>query len=469
LPDRDRFGGWTGGPKRKATGFFRTEKMDGKWWLVDPDGRLFLSIGIDCVNTDAATMTTGRERMFEWLPRSGDPFARFVGHVTGVHSGPAKEGDTFNFLAANLYRKYGENYQKAYFDVSLRRLPSWGFNTIGNWSDRVLYGNGRAPYVATAGVSGDHARLSSGSDYWGKMHDPFDPRFARSVAEGLADVIARVKDDPWCVGYFVDNELSWGGAGEEGGRFGLGIGALLEPGTQPAKRALVDQLKKRRGTIEALNAAWKTGFADWRALDAPFRAPTPMPDGMKADLAAFVKELARVYFRTIRDELRRADPNHLYLGCRFAWSTPEAVEAAAEYCDVVSFNIYAPRVEPNRWAYLNKLGKPCIIGEFHFGALDRGLFHTGLVSTRNQAERAAMYIDYLHSVLDHPAFVGCHWFQYVDEPLTGRWFDGENYNIGFVTVTDTPYAEMVAAARKVHAEAYTRRFGSAGERPETRP
>ena len=26
----------------------------------------------------------------------------------------------------------------------------------------------------------------------------------------------------------------------------------------------------------------------------------------------------------------------------------------------------------------------------------------------------------------------------VDEPLTGRAYDGENYNIGFLTVTDTP-------------------------------
>jgi len=57
-------------------------------------------------------------------------------------------------------------------------------------------------------------------------------------------------------------------------------------------------------------------------------------------------------------------------------------------------------------------------------------------------------------VLTHPNFVGCHWFQYNDQPLTGRWFDGENYNIGFVTVTDTPYPEMVEAAREIHGMAY---------------
>ena len=87
---------------------------------------------------------------------------------------------------------------------------------------------------------------------------------------------------------------------------------------------------------------------------------------------------------------------------------------------------------------------------------------TGLVSTPNQAARAEMYRDYLRSVVDNPSFVGCAWFQYFDEPLTGRTYDGENYNIGLVDVTDTPYPEMIAAAKAVHAEAYPRRFGSDG-------
>ncbi|HEV2474836.1 MAG TPA: hypothetical protein VGS41_19320, partial [Chthonomonadales bacterium] len=178
------------------------------------------------------------------------------------------------------------------------------------------------------------------------------------------------------------------------------------------------------------------------------------------DFSQFIRRFALRYFRIIRDALKAADPNHLYLGCRFAWRTPEAVEAAGEVCDVVSFNIYAPRLDSPQWSFVQDLHKPCIIGEFHFGALDRGMFHPGLVAAPDQKTRAAMYRDYVGSVLDNPDFVGCHWFQYLDEPLTGRYFDGENYNIGFVDVTDTPYPEMVAAARSIHARAYIRRAGS---------
>jgi hypothetical protein len=462
-PDRDRFGGWRDGPRQPATGFFRAVKQNGKWWLVDPEGSLFISLGVDVVTPNETTILTGRESMFTGLPRPGEPLARYFGTVRGIHSGPVKEGRTFNFYAANLERTYGPDFLERWRETTLNRLKSWGFNTIGNWSDPRIERNGQVAYVATVTVSGNHARVGSGSDYWGKMHDPFDPRFDAHVQSSLQGVVSRVKGDPWCLGYFVDNELSWGGFGEESGRYGLGMGALSLPAaTSPAKRAILDQLKKKYAAISQLNAAWKTSLSGWQTLDAPWQpaaGQTAWTAEFKADLGAFVKELARTYFKTVRDRLKAADPDHLYLGCRFAWRSEEAVAASAEFCDVVSFNIYDRRVDPGKWGFFKSLDRPVIIGEFHAGALDRGMFHTGLVAASDQQERAAIYTDYVASVLKNPALVGCHWFQYVDEPLTGRAYDGENYNIGFLTVTDTPYPELVAAARAIHRRAYQQRSG----------
>ena len=104
--------------------------------------------------------------------------------------------------------------------------------------------------------------------------------------------------------------------------------------------------------------------------------------------------------------------------------------------------------------------KPMIVGEFHFGALDRGLFHTGLVATRDQKERADSYRSFVNDCLDHPRFVGTHWFQWRDQALTGR-ADGENYQIGFLTIADAPYPELVEAAREIGATMYRRRYGTA--------
>ena len=97
--------------------------------------------------------------------------------------------------------------------------------------------------------------------------------------------------------------------------------------------------------------------------------------------------------------------------------------------------------------------KPTIVGEFHFGALDRGMFHTGLVYTGSQAERAAAYKTYVRSALENPCIVGTHWFQFGDQATTGRG-DGENYQIGFLDVCDTPYAETIRACREVARDMY---------------
>ena len=467
IPGRDAWGGWAGGPTLPHTGYFTTTKRDGRWWLVTPGGHLFLSWGVDAMGMRGETIVSPRDALFTRLPAPTAPLARFYGQTDLVLYGPYKSGKTFDFYQANLERKYGPGYEAAWRKTTLARLRSWGFNTVGNWSDEALGAARQVPYTATLGVGGDHARVASGSDYWGRMHDPFDPQFAADCDTSFRDKAMRLKADPWCIGYFVDNELSWSGGSVEGGRYGLAYGALDSPADQPAKKAFLAQITAKYGTVGKLNAAWGTSLTGWDDLSAPYKASQTPNDAQKADMADFVHAFALRYFTTVRDTLRKYDTNHLYLGCRLANYTPEVVRASAEVCDVVSFNIYQPRLDPKAWAFTQALNKPCLIGEFHFGALDRGLFHPGLVSTPDQAARAAMFQDYIRSVTDNPAFVGAHWFQYVDEPLTGRTLDGENYNIGFVTVTDTPYPEMVRAARDVFGEAYGRRASQTSPRRST--
>ena len=104
------------------------------------------------------------------------------------------------------------------------------------------------------------------------------------------------------------------------------------------------------------------------------------------------------------------------------------------------------------------MDKPIIIGEFHFGALDRGLIHPGLRGVGSQTQRAYAYYHYVTQALEHPNIVGTHWFQYRDQPITGRG-DGENYQIGFVNIADNPYPEMVQSARWIGKNMYPLRLG----------
>ncbi|MCG3197629.1 MAG: hypothetical protein GHCLOJNM_02117 [bacterium] len=445
--DHDRFAGWKGGPKLEATGWFRTEKRDGRWWLVTPEGNLFFSAGIDCVGAWEQTFVEKRADWFDWLPEeSGDPFSKYFGRVEGAHSMAdiiGGKGRTFSFYRANLHRKHGEKWRDAWKSVTARRLRAWGFNTVGNWSETDVALDNGLPYVASLHLPSKLRRLDGAYGYWGAMVDVYDPLFADIVDEAVAGVAERHSASPLCIGFFSDNELSWETVQK---------GVLSCSADQPARKALIRKLRSKHPSIESLNARWGTQAASWEAL----RAPEPLSVTAGADLDEFVSEFARVYFETIRVMLAKHAPHQLYLGCRFSTRPGPAVRACAEFADVVSFNIYTAGIDEEICGMLGEIGRPALIGEFHFGAMDRGMFHPGLVPTESQAERAEAFERYVRSALECSSVVGCHWFQYVDEPITGRWFDGENYNIGFVDVTDTPYPEMVVAARRVHGELYRR-------------
>ena len=120
--------------------------------------------------------------------------------------------------------------------------------------------------------------------------------------------------------------------------------------------------------------------------------------------------------------------------------------------DVYSVNIYNFEVPPDRVREIAELtGKPVLIGEFHFGTPGGGLA-ASLVQVRDQAERGGAYRYYVENAFAMPELIGTHWFQWADQPCTGR-YDGENYNIGLVDVTDRPYAELVEALKDTHARA----------------
>jgi hypothetical protein len=452
FPGRDRWGGWAAGPRRQATGHFRTEKINGVWWLIDPDGHLFFSHGVDCVHAGSDTGVQYRENYFSWLPEKDSPFGAFYGTAHWAPHGFYKDKNafrTFDFARANLLRKYGADWSRIFTELAHTRIHAWGLNTVANWSDSKVYLLDRTPYTACLNTSGP--RIEGSAGWWGKFPDPFAKEFADGIRKhALEQRNVGTANDPWCIGYFVDNELSWGRDDRD-----LARSALESPAGQPAKIAFQAWLEKKYTTPAALNAVWGTAFASWDALLAATNAPNETRCG--ADFEAFHAQIAEQYFRVIRDAVKAAAPDKLYLGCRIASGAPSVYRAASKYCDVVSVNTYSHTVTKDLPE--GSVDKPMINGEFHFGALDRGLFHTGLVATKNQQDRADCYKAFVTSCLTHPRYVGTHWFQWRDQPLTGRG-DSENYQIGFLTVTDQPYPELVAAAREIGATMYAVRYAT---------
>lgn len=70
----------------------------------------------------------------------------------------------------------------------------------------------------------------------------------------------------------------------------------------------------------------------------------------------------------------------------------------------------------------------------------------------NQSERTNGAVQYITDLMNDPRCVGYHWFEYVDEPVEGR-FDGENCNFGVVNINDDAYVTLTDALTTVNANA----------------
>lgn len=430
----DRFGGWLSGPRLEATGNFRTAKHEGRWWLVDPEGRLFFSFGLDVLHarTDA-TRTAGHERWFR---------------------SPVPASGVLDFTDRNLRLKYGAaDYEAAFYDTLAQRLEHWGFNTIGNWGNAKLIALGRTSYTLQLTDYNPKLPRIAGSKL--KFYDVFDPAYVRAMQNLVADAarrdpaVERSLTDPFCIGYFIDNELDFGNRGRQM----LGDDVMRSPADQASKKVFVADVQAKYGEIGRLNEAWETRYAGWEALLQS--TAVPAGKGFKADSDAFFGKAVDQYFRLCRDAVKARAPHRLYLGCRFI--ATDAVrrgffQACRAYCDVLSVNVYAH--SPANFGAPDFPDLPVLVGEFHFGVIDRGMFSAGLCPAGiTQAERALAFKRYLQGALAHPNIVGAHWFQFRDQPLTGRW-DGEGYAIGFVDVADTPYPEMTRVSRAVGEAMY---------------
>ncbi|WP_434591587.1 beta-galactosidase [Pseudomonas sp. R4-83] len=527
----DKFGGWNQGPAFKASGFFRSEKRDGRWYLVTPEGHPFYSLGVNTVSPDVnRTYVSGREYMFEALPKPNEPLASHSGEGdnrggNGVDQGRGyANGRWYDFYSANLQRLYGAPCkadsegksgvaeaakseaaetsaektaapgavavvepksgvaeaaqtdaaqiaraetaapcqatvdEQQWASHTLDRLQAWGFNTIGNWSAPVLGEAERVPYTLPLSIVGDYTSISTGSDWWGGMPDPFDPRFAMATERAVAIAARDHRDDPWLIGYYADNELAWAGPGDDPqSRYALAYGTLKMTTDVPAKRAFLKQLRDKYRNQAGLSKAWGIDLPAWELMEDPgFVPPLPNPEHpeIEADFKYFQKVFADTYFKTISDSLKWHAPNQMLLGGRFAVSTPEAVASCAQYCDVLSFNMYTLKPQDGHdFAALAALDKPVLITEFNFGSTDRGPLWGGVTQVAREDDRGPAYANFLKQALNEPSIVGVHWFQYLDQPVTGRLLDGENGHFGLVGVTDLPYQGFVETVRKSNLQA----------------
>ncbi len=359
-PEINAYGAWKIGAS-KGTGFFRTEKRDGRWWIIDPEGNPFIHKGV----------------------------AVF---------GPGTSENQKKALAS----KY--KTEKKWVSEESDFLKQQGFNGTGAWSSVDLMRETKNPLVYTVIVSPmgaykqQHLKKFGGqyeqAGWQGYRYDlamVFDPEFDIYVEKEISR-IAKYKNDKYLLGYFTDNELPW-------------VDDALD-------RHLTYLGKEESGYIAAKN---------W--LDKRKGKASAIEDITDQDRQEFTAFYFETYLKKVAEAVKKYDPNHLYLGCRFNQETdeldnPKIFEVAGKYMDIISINHYR-KWEPvqsiltdwEKWS-----GKPFIITEWYTKGEDSGLPNkTGAGwNVATQTDRGYFYQNFIIELLKSKACVGWHWFRYQD-------------------------------------------------------
>lgn len=403
------WGGWKKLRLASGSGFFRTAKADGRWWLVDPDGHAFYSAG-----------------------------------VNSVRPGLSK------FTRAQCERKYGSlaNWA-AQATADLRAL---GFNTIGSWSTLELLRSVTRPLpycamgteavgaaAATGFLQGFARRAGLGNMGYGHWKYPGDclpvfhpdfPAFCESAAATLAPMVK----DPNLIGYFTDNELN-----------------------RPVLKNYLELDPADSGMASTREEAWRW----WKARKGEAASAANISDD---DEEAWIEHVFAAYFRIVNPAIRRHDPNHLILGTRLhgrLTRSPGAFRAAAAGgVDVISVNLYKVwRPERERFAPWEQWAdKPILVTEWYAKAEDSGFSNAKGAGwlVRTQQDRAAFYETFVLGLLRQPNSVGFHWFRYTDDdpPDNGDLTAEELSNKGIYTNFFEPYSPLTSVMGALNHRIY---------------
>jgi hypothetical protein len=426
------YGGDLRSPKQEARGHFYTKKIEGKWWFVDPQGYLFWSFGLTSIGYGGDTAEPAINKL-----RS---------QVSGSQKiSLGKRPGIWNPSQSNLLQKYGENWKTIYPDLTHRRLKSWGMNTLGNWTKKEFYSLRKTPYTLAVHFGRPEVKLGQQAK---SLPDAFHPDFEKSLRQTLGRLSTQA-NDPWCIGFFIDNELDFGDQSFKTAQI------ILEGDVRSyTRQKAIHFLKSKYVNLENLNKAWNRNFKAWADIS---RGLPAAKKACREDLLKLSRIYLEKYFSTCAKLMKEYAPKKLYLGSRIHFKENAiALEESSRFCDVVSINCYDFSPLTVKWP--KAVTKPVIIGEYHFGTINEsGVWGGGLCTSVDLKHAAAQFKAYTAQAYKDPRFVGAHYFQLKDQVVTGRK-DGENYRIGFLDITDQPYEAMIKCAREVAAKMYKERL-----------
>ena len=389
---------------RGAPGFFRVGQARGQWWLIDPHDRPFFSRGVTAVNRSG---------------RIGGRWAAPGPYTTAVEA------------------KYGPD-PAAFVRATVQRLRAWHFNTLGAWATPEFFDQGMA-YTEIIDFSRTGPQIRA---HGARLPDVYDPAWSAALDAWAKERCAPRRESRELIGYFTDHELGWAQPGAEGlyaqlkpeeGQVRperpslLQICLSLEPSFAAYHAAWEFALALHGGGLERLAATWGIELPNKETLRAWTNDEKPLlGEGYLRDCGLWSREFARRYFAAVAMAVRRHDPNHLVLGCRFGGPPGAAVlvECVFPAVDVLSAGSYRDTLADRIDLYHRATGMPVLVGEFawvseYFTRQRMDREPAGLTSVERMLRKGRAALE---RAFTHPALVGYAWNRWVDHPESESLF-----------------------------------------------
>lgn len=401
---------------RGRAGFFRVGQTSaGHWWLLDPLDRPFFLKSVAAVNRHG---------------RAGPP--------------PEHQGA----YAHAVERVYGAADPSGFARSALQRLRSWQVNTLGPWADPLL---GVAGLYATALVGFRNSGVPVIHLHGVHLPDVFDPGWNASCDFQAASAAA-----PWVgrtdfIGYYTDDALGWGEPRADRPSL-LQVCLSLEPSFSAYHAAWEFVLAPHGGDLAALARDWSVDLANKEVIRQRTVAERPLTTtGYLRDHERFTKEFAHRYFTATSSALRRHDPEHLILGCRFFEPPGASVLGECVYpqVDVVSWHCHGPDFAQHAQIYANVVDTPLLLTAF---GLSNERFRTASFKPQSGPTRLERMLregrQALTAACAHPAIVGYEWARWADEPD-----EVPPFGAGLVHIDDRDAIEHTELIAQINARA----------------
>ncbi len=382
--------------KAEATGFFHVQKVGGRWWMVDPEGYLFLNRGMNAVGMSS--------------------------------SEPARTA---------FAKKFGTKEQWAIQTGQL--LRDSGFNGAANWSDDDTLNRvpNRLPYTPSWNFMGTYKKerhvwsaTPGKSAYPGDAIFVFDKEFP-DFCDRHAQQLTAFKDDPYLIGHFSDNELPF---------FKNSLDNFLKLDHEdPGYKAALSWLQQQHGA---------------KASDAD------ITDDDRQKFVALVGEkyfsiVSKAIKKYDPNHMYLGSRFHGNV-----MDQPLFMQTVGPYIDAVSINYYGqwtPRAERiAKWA--SNTGRPFIITEFYTKSADTGMENksgAGWV-VKTQHDRGLFYEQFVLGLIECRNCVGWHWFKYLDnDPAAPGDPSNTNSNKGIETAQYEPYTPLLDLMKRVNERTYS--------------